>query len=37
MTYVMDVVEQSGPDVLRASFWDWAELSDLYAEFKVGA
>ncbi len=35
VTYMYDVLEQSGVDMVCASYWDWGDLSDLWTEYLV--
>ncbi len=36
VTYLVDVVEQAGLEVVQAAYWDFGDWSDLWAEYKVG-
>ncbi len=35
VTYLMDVLECSGPDLVRAAYWDWGDFSDLWSQYVV--
>lgn len=35
VVYLMDVLEEVGPDLVRRCYWDFGDWSDLWREFKT--